>query len=110
MKIVKKNRKFKVGFKKSYLTITHAADVKLKNDELINFKFEKYNYNLVKKNWGFYATPSLNRRLKKEGFKSALIENLFSDTYIILVHKLKMNKFKKYCKDHKQKIVKWLSD
>ena len=109
MKVIKKNRKFKVGFKENSLIITHIADIKLKDNELVNFKFGKYDYNLVKKNWGFYATPSINSRLKREGFKTALVENSFSDTYIMLVHKLKINKFKKYCKDHKQKIVKWLS-
>ncbi len=108
MKIIKKNRKFKVG--KPKIIINHVADVILKNDELVNFKFGKSNYDFVKKNWGFYLSGSINRRLKKEGFKIIIVKNKTSQIYLMAVHKHKMDKFIKYCKDHKQKIIKRLTN
>ena len=109
MRIKKKNRKFKVGLDKHFLTITHKADILLKKDEMINFKFGKSNFDFVKKNWGFYATPSIDKRLKREGFKTAIVKNSFSNIYIMVVHRSKIKTFYKYCRDHKQKIIKWLS-
>ena len=109
MKIKKQRRKFKTGTNKNIVNITHVADIKLNNDELINFKFGKSNYDFVKKNWGFYATASIDKRLKNEGFKTAIVKNIFLNKHIMVVHKSKIGKFKKYCKDHKQIIVKWLS-
>lgn len=62
MKIKRKNRKFKTGI--TDIVITHVADLKLKNDELITFKVNnKTEYDVTRKNWGFYSTPSINKRL-----------------------------------------------
>lgn len=110
MKISKKKRVFAVGSGKNLLKIKHVADIKLNDDEQITIKYQKSNYDFVKKNWGFYATPSINYRLKKEGFKTALVKNLQNRVYLMVVHKKKMLIFKKYCKYHKQKIVQWLDN
>ena len=32
-------------------------------------------YDFVAKDWGFYASPSINDRLVREGFKVALVSN-----------------------------------
>ena len=34
---------------------------------------------------GFYSTPSINGRLKNEGFKTALVENLKGQVYVMSV-------------------------
>ena len=63
------------------------------------------------KDWGFYLGPSLNSRLKKEGFKVALVVNERHQLYIHAVEKEKMKKFKRYLKaGQNNKIICWLDD
>ena len=44
-------------------------------------------YDVVAKEWGFYATPSINARLIDQGFKTALVKNTKNRFYIMLVKK-----------------------
>ena len=44
--------------------IKHCADIYLKKNEQITLKNFDKEYDIVKKDWGFYATPSINDRLK----------------------------------------------
>jgi hypothetical protein len=67
-------------------------------------------YDVAKKDWGYYATPSINGRLKKFGFRTFLIKNKRDKLYIFLVFKNKLRSFKKYCKDDNQKIVMELTN
>lgn len=108
MKIKKKNRNFLVGEKLNKLKIRHVGNITLKNNEQITYLFKKSEYDFVKKNWGFYATPSINGRLRKEGFFSALVKNKNENIYLMVVHKTKLSEFKRYCKVHNQKVIKWL--
>ncbi len=102
------NRNFVVGKKPNDLKIRHVGNITLKNNEQLTFLFNNSEYDFVKKNWGFYATPSINGRLKKEGFISALVKNKKKRIYLMVVHKSKKSEFNKYCKIHDQKILKWL--
>lgn len=108
MKIKKVNRNFMVGEKDKRIKINHVANLRLRNDEQITFLFKNSEYDFIKKNWGFYATPSMNQRLKKQGFYSSLVKNKKKEIYLMIVHKSKINEFKKYCKAHHQKVIKWL--
>ena len=63
MIIYKKNRKFKVGEKN--IVLKEVAKISLKKNELVTFFNKKVQYDIVKKDWGFYATPSINSRLIK---------------------------------------------
>ena len=68
-------RKFLVGKKKN-IRIKEVAFLKLKNNEQVVFNcFYPKKYDFVKKNWGYYATPSINSRLKNQGFKTWHCEN-----------------------------------
>ena len=71
MKIIKKNRTFKVGIKK--IILKEVAKIKLKENEMITFVSGKSEYDVVKKEWGYYATPSINGRLKMFNYSTALI-------------------------------------
>ena len=62
MKIKKKNRKFKVGF--NDIILKEVAKIELNKNELVTFVNGKSEYDIVKTNWGYYATPSINNRLK----------------------------------------------
>ena len=46
--------------------------------------------------------------LKKENFLTALVKNQDKKIYLMVIHKSKTKEFRKYCKIHRQKIVKWL--
>ena len=108
MKIKKKNRKFKVGIKK--IELIEKAHISLKNNEMVTFKSNKMEYDVVKKDWGYYATPSLNQRLLKFNFKTCIIKNKTSkNIFILIVDKKKIRSLNKYLKSENCAVVKWLS-
>ena len=112
MKIKNNNppRKFSVGIKKK-ITISDCGNINLKNNEQISFiTDDKKEYDVVRKEWGFYATPSINGRLKKQGFKTALVKNSHGLFYVMLVEKEKIELFKKYLLDEKNSLIKWLDE
>ena len=108
MKIEKKNRKFKVGI--NNIVIKEVAKISLKQNEMVTFFNGKIEYDITKKNWGYYATPSINGRLKKEGFKTALVKNKLNKYYIMVVDKKKIKIFINYCKIENQKIIEWIDE
>ena len=59
MIIKKRNRKFVVGKEKN-ITLVDKGSIFLKNNENISIHFnKKINYDVAKKNWGFYPLPSI---------------------------------------------------
>ena len=112
MKIKKKKkpRKFKVNVGKKNIELKDTAEIHLKKNEQITFKYLNTEYDVAKKDWGYYATPSINDRLKKFGFRTFLIKNKKSKIYIFLVHRNKMKSFRKYCKEDNQKILRELTN
>tara|TARA_X000000950_G_C13769792_1_gene600466 strand:+ start:751 stop:1119 length:369 start_codon:yes stop_codon:yes gene_type:complete len=110
MKIIKNNRKFKVG-KRNDIVITDAGSVFLKNDELVTFKDGKKEFDVGKKNWGYYGTPTLNKRLPNFGYSAALIRHKVFDTYaVLIVDKKKKKTFFKYLKKEDMKVICWLNN
>jgi hypothetical protein len=100
-------RHFKVG----NIELSHTANVLLKTDELVTFRTEtSKEYDVVRKNWGYYATPSLNNRLANQGFRPLLARNSSSNYYILLVEKGKEKQFESYMRKEKMQVVVWLDD
>ena len=108
MKIIRRNRNFVVGL--SNIKLKDCGSIYLKKNNQVTFRYKKSEYDVCKKEWGYYATPSINGRLKKFGFKTFLTMNKFKMIYINLVHKNKEKQFKKYIKLEKSKIVKDLTN
>ena len=108
MKIIKSNRLFKAGISK--VKIRDRGSISLRNNHQVTFKYKNSEYDVCKKNWGYYATPSINGRLKDFGFRTYLIINQFKKIYIFIVHKNKNVEFKKYIKKEKNKIVSELTN
>ena len=46
-------------------------------------------YDFCRKNWGFYCTPSINKRLKNNGFETYLVKNIYNNIYLWAVEKKK---------------------
>ena len=110
IKIPKNPRIFKVG-KHNKIKIKEVGFLYLKDNEQITLVNEnKKKYDFVKKSWGYYATSSMNGRLKKEGFKTALVKNKSNKYYIMVVEKTKMSDFKKYCKTENQAVIEWIDE
>ena len=108
IKINKKPRKFIVGLKKTILK--DLGKIYLNNNEQLTFIRKKSQYDIVKKDWGYYATPSVNKRLKRFNFRTFITQNSFKAIYIMIVHKEKINQFKKYLKADKIKIIKEITN
>lgn len=104
-------RKFKVGKPENNIVISDFGDVHLSHDEQITIVSDNgKRHDFACKDWGFYSTPSINGRLKNEGFKTALVENQKGQIYVMSVDIEKMNLFKKYCVDEKQTVLEWLDE
>tara|TARA_B100001093_G_C26436607_1_gene846274 strand:- start:149 stop:511 length:363 start_codon:yes stop_codon:yes gene_type:complete len=110
MKIDQKNpvRKFYAS-RNNDIVISHQADITLLPDEQITFLTEDgAEFDFVRKDWGYYATPSINRRLRSFGFHSAVVQNTKGHIYIFVVEQAKMQEFEKYCKTENQTVLMWL--
>ena len=110
IEIKKKPRKFKINIGRKKIELSDTAKINLKKNEQVTFSYLNSEYDVAKKDWGYYATPSINGRLKNFGFRTFLIKNRTNKIYIFLVHKNKMKTFRKYCKDDKQKVVTELTN
>ena len=105
IKISKKPRIFTI----KDIQIKDYGKIKLDTNEMISFITESgKEYDFVAKDWGYYMTPSINGRLKREGFKIAIVKNETGKIYIMAVEKEKKVQFKKYCSNQKQKILNWI--
>ena len=110
MRIIKKKppRKFKPS---KNIIIKDCANIYLNSNEQVTFLTKKkQEYDVCKKEWGFYATPSVNGRLKSYNFKTAIIQNIKTKKiYIFIFKKGKEKKFYRYLKEENCKVIKWLS-
>ena len=95
---------------KNDIKIKHLLNIYLKPNEQITFVSKKNReYDFVKKDWGYYATQSINARLKKFKFLTCLVENrITKKKFILVVYKEKIILFKKYLKKESMKVIKWL--
>ncbi len=109
----------KAKFKKKP-RIFEAKGVKIKDcgiiylgkDEMISFATKSgRKCDFTAKKWGFYLGPSVNSRLRNEGFKVALVLNENGQLYINAIEKDKIKLFKKYLKTNQNnKVVCWLDE
>jgi hypothetical protein len=104
-------RKFKVGRPENKIVISDFGDLFLGANEQVTLVSEDgMRHDFAAKDWGFYSTPSINGRLKDEGFKTALVENQKGQIYIMSVDKDKINLFEKYCLEEQQTVLEWLDE
>lgn len=101
-------RKFAVGIRD--ITLSHVANVELETDEQVTFVNEEgQEYDIVRKNWGYYATPSLGGRLKKNGLRAGLTRNIQSGAlFVVLVDEDFEEEWAVYCENEGQELVAWL--
>ena len=110
MKYILKNppRKFVTGINKDMFH-TEMAQIDLAPEEQITFIGEGgIEYDVVRRSWGFYATPSMNARLLKFNLRSVLVKAGNNKFFIALVEKGKEEQFFVSLKDDASQIVSWL--
>ena len=108
----------KVKFKKEpreftfkSVTIKDLGKIHLENNEMVSFVNNSgKECDFVQKSWGFYTCPSVNGRLKHEGFKTALASNKEKRLYVLTVDKDKINDFQDYIKSQDITFLCWLDE
>jgi len=108
MKIKRKPRIFEV----KKFKIKDYGKIYLSDGEMVSFVTDSgRECDFAAKEWGFYLGPSLNSRLKKEGFKVALVVNEHNQLYVMAVEQDKIKAFKKYLSTNQDnRILCWLDE
>ncbi len=112
MKISEKSppREYPVGREKQ-ITIKDCGTVALAPDEQITFLTGKAaEYDVARKDWGFYATPSTNARLSGFGLRTALVKNEQGRFYVMIVEKGFEAEFEAYLTIEANRVIAWLDD
>lgn len=103
-------RRFMVGTGDLQFHMFDCAAVRLEPDEQVTFMTEDgAEYDVARKNWGFYATPSLNGRLGQFDLRGILVRNRKTGRYFVLLVKTGQEAaFERYCTQETLAIVSWL--
>ena len=103
-------RKFEVGWDEK-IVMHDCGSVALNPNEQVTFvTTEGGEYDVARKEWGFYATPSLNGRLPRYGLRPVLVRNRISQFFVLLVESGHEAQFDEYVKSEALTIVGWLDD
>lgn len=102
-------RVFRVGNDVKF-NLYDCGRVVLKPDEQVTFTTEGGGeLDVARKDWGFYATASLNGRLKEFGLRTALVRNVETERYyILIVERGKESVFDAYLDQESCEVVHWL--
>lgn len=102
-------RTFPVGYEN--IILRHVANIELEADEMVTFVAGESEYDVCRKNWGYYATPSLDKRLPGFGLRPALMRNKLTRHYfVVLVQESQLQEWKNYMIREEQELVVWLDD
>jgi hypothetical protein len=103
-------RRYTVGVN-DQVEISDCGRLHLDPDEQITFVTEDGGeYDVARKSWGFYATPSMNARLSSFGLRAVLLENRIGRYFVVLVERGHEDDFEAYRAEEDLRIVAWLDD
>ena len=102
-------RRFPVGNAVKF-DMKDCGELMLGADEQVTFKTERGGeYDIARKDWGFYATPSLNGRLEQFGLRAVLIRNRATGRYfILLVERGEEARFDAYMAREGLDLIAWM--
>jgi len=104
-------REFRAGRRARPIVIKDCGRVELEADEQVTFVTESGGeYDVARKSWGFYATPSLNARLGQFGLRPVLVRSAQGKYYLLLREAGKEAEFDSYIDSEQLQIVCWLDD
>lgn len=103
-------RRFVVGFGEQ-IELSDCGIVHLEPNEQVTFVTpDGAEYDLTRKAWGFYATPSLNSRLIGFGLRGVLVKNRQGRFFTLLVEQGHEDAFWRYMKVEELVVVSWLHE
>jgi hypothetical protein len=102
-------RRFEVGNTVRF-AMSDCGTIALAHDEQVTFTTPTGGeYDVARKDWGFYATPSLNGRLPQYGLRGVLIRNMLTGRYfVLLVEKGHEAAFDAYMERESLEVIAWL--
>ena len=102
-------RRFLVGNSVKF-DMQDCGNLRLDPDEQVTFVTASgAEYDVAAKDWGFYATPSLNGRLEQFGLRGVLIRNRGTGRYfLLLVERGREPQFDAYCAQENLAVIAWL--
>lgn len=110
MEINEPYRYFKVN-PQSDVNLIDCGKIYLEANEQVTFVTPNgKEHDFAAKTWGFYATPSLNKRLVDFGFKTALVRNSLNCYYVMVVDIEKIADFEAYIKEEQAVVIEWLNE
>jgi hypothetical protein len=93
------------------VTLKDLGKIYLEDNELVSFVTKSGGEcDFAAKSWGFYVCPSVNGRLKNEGFKTAITCSKEKRVYVLVVATDKIQEFKNYLNDQQGKLICWLDE
>jgi hypothetical protein len=103
-------RVFEVGHDEK-IRMKDCGRVALEPDEQVTFVTPAGGeYDVARKAWGFYATPSLNGRLPCFGLRGVLVRNRLDQYFVLLVERGQEPAFDRYVASERLAVVSWLDD
>lgn len=98
-------------FEAGGVRLRDCGRILLEPDEQVTFTTEDgAEHDVARKEWGFYATPSLNARLPALGLRPVLVASPAGRYYLLLVETGKEQAFEEYAREQGLAVVARLDD
>ncbi len=91
--------------------VADCGTIDLAADEQVTFATGgRDGYDVTRKSWGWYATPSLNSRLPAKGLRAVIARNEAGRAYLLLVDAGREAEFEAYLVSEKMSVLIWLDN
>ena len=101
-------RAYRTGVR-SDVVMLDVGHVRLEPDEQVTFTTDSGGeYDVARKEWGFYATPSLNGRLAQFGLRPVVVRNTVGRYFVLLVERGCEQRFEEYVQSERLEVMVWL--
>jgi SAM-dependent methyltransferase len=103
-------RRFETG-RSEKIEISDCARIELDANEQVTFVGgDGHEWDVARKKWGYYGTPSLNGRLVTHGLRAALARSDAGKYYLFLVERGHEPEVERYLAAEQNRIVRWLDN
>jgi hypothetical protein len=101
-------RRFPTGIR-GEVEISDCGRLQLEPDEQVTLTTPGGGeYDVARKSWGFYATPSLNARLEGFGLRGVLVRNTQQRYFVLLVERGHEDEFEAYRASEQLDLITWM--
>ena len=101
-------RSFEVGLNVQ-VQMKDCARLQLEPDEQVTFVTESgAEFDVARKGFGYYATPSLNGRLRSFGLRAVLVRSRKGQYFILFIERGMDDAFSRYAAEHELRLVCWM--